>query len=59
MTDLNNVVLIGRCTKDVGSDERSFSYIFQIHGLVPSLLESVFSFFRWMRFPAAPRIRPR
>ena len=27
MTDLNNVVLIGRCTKDVGSDERSFSYI--------------------------------
>jgi single-strand DNA-binding protein len=27
MTDINNVVLIGRITKDVGSDERSFSYI--------------------------------
>ena len=27
MTDINSVVLIGRITKDVGSDERSFSYI--------------------------------
>lgn len=27
MTDINNVVLIGRITKDVGSDEHSFSYI--------------------------------
>ena len=27
MTDLNDVILIGRITKDVGSDERSFSYI--------------------------------
>ena len=27
MTDINNVFLIGRITKDVGSDERSFSYI--------------------------------
>ena len=27
MTDINNVVLVGRITKDVGSDERSFSYI--------------------------------
>lgn len=27
MTDLNDVVLIGRITKDVGSDERSFSFV--------------------------------
>ena len=27
MTDINSVVLIGRITKDVGSDERSFSDI--------------------------------
>ena len=27
MTDINNVVLVGRITKDVGSDERSFSYV--------------------------------
>lgn len=27
MTDINNVILVGRITKDVGSDERSFSYI--------------------------------
>ena len=27
MTDINSVVLVGRITKDVGSDERSFSYI--------------------------------
>ncbi len=27
MTDLNNVVLIGRLTRDVGSDERSFGYL--------------------------------
>ena len=27
MTDLNHVVLIGRLTQDVGSDERSFGYI--------------------------------
>lgn len=26
MTDLNHVVLIGRITKDIGSDERSFFY---------------------------------
>ena len=24
MTDINSVVLVGRITKDVGSDERSF-----------------------------------
>ena len=55
---------VGKIRKDIQAplnpfSQRSFSYIFQIHGLVPSLLESVFSFFRWMRFPAAPRIRPR
>lgn len=27
MTDLNDVVLIGRITKDVGSDERSYSFV--------------------------------
>lgn len=27
MTDLNHIVLIGRLTKDSGSDERSFSYV--------------------------------
>ena len=27
MTDLNHVVLIGRLTQDIGSDERSFGYI--------------------------------
>ena len=27
MTDINNVVLVGRITKDCGSDERSFSYV--------------------------------
>lgn len=27
MTDINSVVLVGRITKDVGSDERTFSYI--------------------------------
>lgn len=27
MTDLNHVVLIGRLTQDLGSDERSFSYV--------------------------------
>ena len=27
MTDINSVVFVGRITKDVGSDERSFSYI--------------------------------
>lgn len=27
MTDLNDVILIGRITKDVGSDERSFSFV--------------------------------
>ena len=27
MTNINSVVLVGRITKDVGSDERSFSYI--------------------------------
>lgn len=27
MTDINSVALVGRITKDVGSDERSFSYI--------------------------------
>lgn len=27
MTDINSVVLVGRITKDVGSDERLFSYI--------------------------------
>lgn len=27
MTDLNNVTLIGRLTRDVGSDERSFAYL--------------------------------
>ena len=26
MTDLNHVVLIGRLTQDLGSDERSFGY---------------------------------
>lgn len=26
MTDLNHVVLIGRLTRDLGSDERSFAY---------------------------------
>ena len=27
MTDINSVVLVGRITKDVGGDERSFSYV--------------------------------
>lgn len=27
MTDLNHVVLIGRLTRDIGSDERSFAYL--------------------------------
>ena len=27
MTDLNDVVLIGRLTRDLGTDERSFSYV--------------------------------
>lgn len=27
MTDLNKVILIGRVTKDVGTDERSFSFV--------------------------------
>ena len=27
MTNINSVVLVGRITKDVGSDERSFSYV--------------------------------
>lgn len=27
MTDLNHVVLIGRLTQDLGSDERSFGYV--------------------------------
>ncbi len=27
MTDLNHVVLIGRLTKDIGSDERAFAYL--------------------------------
>ena len=27
MTDLNDVILIGRITKDVGSDEGSFSFV--------------------------------
>ena len=27
MTDINSVVLVGRITKDVGSDERSLSYV--------------------------------
>lgn len=27
MTDLNNVTLIGRLTKDLGDDERSFGYV--------------------------------
>ena len=27
MTDLNHVVLIGRLTKDLGTDERSFGYV--------------------------------
>lgn len=27
MTDLNDVILIGRITKDIGSDERSFSFV--------------------------------
>ena len=27
MTDTNSIILIGRLTKDVGSDERSFSYV--------------------------------
>ena len=27
MTDLNHVVLIGRLTRDLGSDERSFAYL--------------------------------
>lgn len=27
MTDINNVFLIGRLTKDVGSDERAFAYL--------------------------------
>ena len=26
-TDLNHVVLVGRLTRDVGSDERSFGYV--------------------------------
>ena len=26
MTDLNHVVLIGRLTRDLGTDERSFAY---------------------------------
>ena len=29
MTDLNHVVLIGRLTRDLGSDERSFGYVQQ------------------------------
>lgn len=27
MTDLNKVILIGRVTRDVGTDERSFSFV--------------------------------
>lgn len=27
MTDLNKIILFGRITKDVGSDERSFGYV--------------------------------
>lgn len=27
MTDVNHVILIGRLTKDLGSDERSFGYV--------------------------------
>lgn len=27
MTDLNHVVLIGRLTRDLGSDERDFGYL--------------------------------
>ena len=27
MTDLNHVVLIGRLTRDLGDDERSFGYV--------------------------------
>ena len=27
MTDLNHVVLIGRLTRDLGEDERSFGYV--------------------------------
>ena len=27
MTDLNHVVLIGRLTRDLGTDERSFGYV--------------------------------
>ena len=27
MTDLNDVILIGRLTRDCGTDERSFSYV--------------------------------
>ena len=27
MTDINHVMLIGRLTKDIGDDERSFSYV--------------------------------
>ena len=27
MTDLNHVVLIGRLTRDLGADERSFGYV--------------------------------
>ena len=26
-TDLNHVVLVGRLTRDVGNDERSFGYV--------------------------------
>ena len=26
MTDINNVVLVGRLTRDLGTDERSFGY---------------------------------
>lgn len=26
-TDLNHVVLVGRLTRDLGSDERSFGYV--------------------------------
>ena len=27
MADVNHVILIGRLTKDLGSDERSFGYV--------------------------------
>ena len=27
MTDINNVVLVGRLTRDLGTDERSFGYV--------------------------------